>query len=134
MASFIQFNFPCGHVASYERVNTPPGASTQSSGYINHGCRVWDFQIVETRRVSWPRCCPACFERRQYALFDRYQKQLVDLIWDAAQLRWNKLDVAGSLADITKQFRADLQDFESVYRQPGQPEPPGQPGQPDDIL
>lgn len=122
MVYFVQLNFPCGHLASYERVDPAPGAFTQSSGSLNHGCRVWDFQIVKTRRISWPRCCPACFEREQYAIFNRYQTQLVDLIWDTAQLRWNKSDIAGSLADVTKQFRAELEDFKSVYSQRGQPD------------
>lgn len=110
MSYFIQYNFPCGHVASYKRVKAPPKPAIVIS------------PIVETVTASWPLYCDDCFDRMEYEITTRHLQRHFNLLYEAVRLGWRKSDVAGSLLDIREELGAEIQDFRTVFGQPRQPD------------
>lgn len=115
MCHFIQYNFPCGHVAAYKRVRVHFQAVPGTSCFLYKSCNFLDFQVVNMVTVSRPHYCDCCLDRMEYEITARYQKQYFNLVREAVQLNWTKSDIKGSLADIREVLRAELLDFRRVY-------------------
>lgn len=114
MYYFIQFDFPCGHVASLKRVRAPYKPIMINYGVVNESGEVSGFQIVETANVTWPLYCNTCFDQMECIITVHHQKRQFELICEAFELGWNESDIQGSLADIEEELRAEIQDFRTV--------------------
>lgn len=122
MYHFIQYDFPCGHVASLKRVRAPLKPVIENFGLISESELgvISDFYTVEKANVTWPLYCDTCFDQTESRITNHHQLRQFRLIDEAFQLGWKKSDIEGSLADIEEELRAEIQEFRTVSCQPRQ--------------